>query len=159
MQSEPGRGSAFTVVLLRAEPPATPTGDDGIDASRPQGALRGRVVVLLEDAPDVIEAMRIVFTDWGCDLVVDADAAGAIAQLRARGRRPDAIVADWRLGGSEDGLQAIERLQAQFGAVPAALVTGEIDATAIDVPAHLGVTVMRKPLRSSELSDWLLRRG
>jgi hypothetical protein len=46
-----------------------------------------------------------------------------------RGRCADAIVADWRLGARENGLQAIERLHARFGPKPAALVTGEIDPT------------------------------
>ncbi|HET9206246.1 MAG TPA: ATP-binding protein [Burkholderiaceae bacterium] len=159
VESEPGHGSVFTVVLPRAEPPATAADDDGIGAPPSHDALRGRLVVVIEDAPDVIDAMRTVLSDWGCDIVVDADAAGAIAQLRDRGRRPDAIVADWRLGGSENGLQAIERLHAQFGSVHAALVTGEIDAAAIDVPVHMAVALMRKPLRSSDLRDWLLQRA
>jgi signal transduction histidine kinase len=158
VQSEPGQGSAFNVVLPRGEsPPAR--ADDELGAERSHDALRGRMVVLLEDAPDVIAAMRTVLDDWGCELIVDVDADGAAAQLRTRGRVPDAIVADWRLGGSENGLQAIQRLHATFGAVHAALVTGEIDATAIDVPAHMAVAVMRKPLRSSDLHDWLLQRA
>jgi two-component system, sensor histidine kinase len=107
----------------------------------------------------VIEAMRTVLDDWGCELIADVDADSAIAQLHARGRAPDAIVADWRLGGRENGLQAVERLHGQFGAVHAAIVTGEIDPTAIAVPAHMAVAVMRKPLRSSDLRDWLLQRA
>jgi two-component system, sensor histidine kinase len=157
VQSDPGQGSAFTVVLPRGEPPPAPA--DEADARPSHDALHGRLVVLLEDSADVIEAMRTVLADWGCELIADVDADGAIAQLRARGRAPDAIVADWRLGGSENGLQAIQRLHAHFGAVHAALVTGEIDAAAIDVPARMAVSVMRKPLRSSELRDWLLQRA
>ena len=159
LQSEPGRGSAFTVLLPRGDPPPAPTDGDPLDVVRSHDALRGLLVVLIEDAPDVIEAMRTVLDDWGCELIADVDADSAIAQLRARGRAPDAIVADWRLGGRENGLQAVERLHGQFGAVHAAIVTGEIDPTAIAVPAHMAVAVMRKPLRSSDLRDWLLQRA
>jgi signal transduction histidine kinase len=158
VQSEPGRGSAFTVELPRAQPPLASTPQEASGVAQPHTALRGQLVVLIEDDTEVVEAMRTVLADWGCELVVDRDASGAAAQLHARGRTPDAIVADWRLGGSEDGLQAIERLQARFGTARAALVTGEIDATAIDLPAHGAVTVMRKPLRASDLADWLLQR-
>ena len=158
VQSEPARGSAFTVTLQRAEAPAARADDDSPAAARSLDALRGKLVVLLEDDADVIDAMRTLFTDWGCELVSDVEATGAMAQLDLRGRVPDAIVADWRLGTAEHGLQAIERLQARYGPKPAALVTGEIDATHLAVPAHLPITVMRKPLRSSELYDWMLLR-
>jgi signal transduction histidine kinase len=159
LQSEPGRGSAFTVTLQRAEPPAARADDDSPDDTQPLDALRGKLVVLIEDDAEVIDAMRTLFTDWGCELVTDGDAAGAIAQLDARGRVPDAIVADWRLGASEHGLLAIERLHARFGPKPAALVTGEIDTAKLDAPAHLAVTVMRKPLRSRELCSWMLQHA
>ena len=155
----PGRGSAFTVVLPRGEPPPAPTDDEARRRAFARRAAWSCWWCCSKTPPDVIEAMRTVLDDWGCELIVDIAADGAIAQLRARGRAPDAIVADWRLGGGENGLQSIQRLHTQFGAVHAALVTGEIDATAIDVPAHMAVTVMRKPLRSSDLRDWLLQRA
>jgi signal transduction histidine kinase len=155
VDSSPGRGSALTVVLPRCEPP--PAAGDGPGAPRALDALRGKVVVLIEDDAGVIDAMRRLLTDWGCTMVVAADAAGAIAQLDADRRAPDAIVADWRLGTSENGLQAIERLRARFGDKPSALVSGEISLSHLDVPAHLAaVTLMRKPLRADALCDWLM---
>jgi len=156
VESSPGRGSAFTVALPRCGPPLSPAAGDGPDARRTLDALRGKVVVLIEDDAGVIDAMRTLLTDWGCDMVLAADAAGAIAQLDAQGRAPDAIVADWRLDTAENGLQVIQRLHARFGDKPAALVTGEMNLTKLDVPAHLPVTVMRKPLRSDDLYGWLL---
>lgn len=157
VQSETGRGSAFAVTLLRATAPGLPADDDGPSSARALDALRGKLVVLIENDVEVTDAMRILLADWGCELVSAGDAASAIAQLDARGRAPDAIVADWRLDTAEHGLQAIERLHARYGARPAALVTGEIDAADLTVPAHLAITVMRKPFRASELSDWMLQ--
>jgi len=156
VESSPGHGSAFTLTLPRCEPPPAPTEDDGPGVQRTFDALRGKVVALIEDDAGVIEAMRTLLADWGCHVVVAADAAASIAQFDAQGRTPDAIVADWRLGATENGLQAIQRLHARFGHKPAALVSGEMNLNHLDVPAHLPVTLMRKPLRADALRDWLL---
>jgi two-component system, sensor histidine kinase len=157
VESAPGRGSAFTLTLERCEPPRAP---DDQDAALPQhslDALRGMVVVVVEDDAEVIDAMHTLLAGWGCRCIAAGSAAAAIAQLEAAGLEPDAIIADWRLGGPENGLQAIERLQQRFGARLAGIVTGEIDPAGLEVPAHRAVDVMRKPLRASELGQWLLQ--
>jgi CheY-like chemotaxis protein len=120
-------------------------------------ALRDMVVVVIDDDEEVGEAMRTLLQSWGCRPVIAADSAAAIAQLEAARRGPDAILADWRLSGAENGLQAIERLDARFGERPAAIVTGEIDTAGLDITGHPAVSVMQKPVRSSEVGDWLLR--
>ena len=100
--------------------------------------------------------MRMLLEDWGCRPVVAGDSATAIALLESERLAPDAILADWRLAGAENGLQAIERLGARFGDKPAAIVTGEINPADLRVPEHVSVVVMQKPVRSREISDWLL---
>ncbi len=165
VETEPGRGSTFTVTVPRCEPPgslaASPRASSlaAEDAATPQAsldALRGTVVVVIEDDADVSEAMATLLRDWGCQAVVAGGSAGAIAQLDAAGLAPDAILADWRLGGDENGLQAIERLNARFGERPAAIVTGEISPADLQVPRQMSVSVLQKPVRAREISTWLL---
>jgi signal transduction histidine kinase len=156
VDSAPGRGSAFMLTLQRAEPPAAPDADADPRDARALEALRGKVVALIEDDADVIDAMRTLLGDWGCETVAAGDAGAAMAQLATLDRRPDVAIADWRLGQAENGLQAIERLRTRYGPVPAALITGEIDPATLDVHAHDRVSVMRKPMRARELCDWLL---
>jgi signal transduction histidine kinase len=156
VDSARGRGSTFSITLPRAEPPASREADDTPPSAASLEALRGAVVVVIEDDPEVIAAMRTLLEGWGCRPVVAGDGAGAIAALAAAGLAPDAILADWRLAGPENGLQAIERLNARYGERPAAIVTGEIDPAALAVPEQLSVSLMRKPVRARDISDWLL---
>jgi CheY-like chemotaxis protein len=123
----------------------------------PFAALRDMVVVVIDDDEAVGEAMRTLLQGWGCQPVIAADSAAAIAQLEAARRSPDAILADWRLSGVENGLQAIERLDARFGERPAAIVTGEIDTSGLGLGSRPDVSVMQKPVRSSDIGHWLLR--
>jgi signal transduction histidine kinase len=156
VESTPGMGSRFSVTLARCEPEEHAGGES---APRPPSftALRDMVVVVIDDDEEVREAMRTMLQSWGCRPVIAADSAAAIAQLEAARRDPDAILADWRLSSAENGLQAIERLDARFGERPAAIVTGEIDTAGLDLTGRPAVSVMQKPVRSSEIGDWLLR--
>jgi CheY-like chemotaxis protein len=158
VQSASGRGSVFAVTLQRCPPP--PAVETAGPAALPPGAsletLRDMVVAVIEDDAAVAGATRTLLEDWGCRVVVAADGALAIAALDAAGWSPDTLLADWRLAGPENGLQAIERLQARYGERPAAILTGELEPATIDVPPHLAVAVMQKPLRAAELAGWLL---
>jgi hypothetical protein len=40
--------------------------------------------------------------------------------------------------------------------MPAAIVTGEINAADLKVPENIPAIVMQKPLRASDLREWLL---
>ena len=156
VESAPGKGSRFSVTLARCEPPADHAGGEGAPRQATFAALRDMVVVVIDDDEEVGEAMRTLLHSWGCRPVIAADSAAAIAQLEAARRGADAILADWRLSGAENGMQAIERLDARFGERPAAIVTGEIDTTGLGNTTRRAVSVMQKPLRSSEIGNWLL---
>ena len=66
------------------------------------------------------------------------------------------MIADYRLAGAETGLQAIARLFERYGDLPAAIVTGEVNAPELRIPDELPVVVMQKPLRAADIGDWLL---
>ena len=156
VESASGRGSTFRVTLATCESPAVRDDDEAPLSADSLEALSGMVVVVIEDDAEVSEAMRTLLEDWGCRPVVAGDSAAAIARLESERLVPDAILADWRLAGAENGLQAIERLGTRFGDKPAAIVTGEINPADLRVPEHMSVVVMQKPVRSRDISEWLL---
>jgi signal transduction histidine kinase len=156
VESTSGRGSTFRVTLASCESPAMPEDGEAPLSAASLEALRGMAIVVIEDDSEVAEAMRTLLEDWACRAVVAGDSASAIAMLEAEGLVPDAILADWRLAGAENGLQAIERIGARFGDKPAAIVTGEINPADLKVPEHLSVIMMQKPVRARDISEWLL---
>jgi CheY-like chemotaxis protein len=156
VESEPGKGSSFEVRLSRcAAPQARPQAEER-PAGRSVESLRGLVVVVIEDDAEVREAMRALLEGWQCRAIICAGAAQALAELERHGLQPDAVLADYRLAGSENGLQAIARIYERYGEMPAAIVTGEINAGDLEIPDSMPAIVMQKPLRASDLRDWLL---
>jgi two-component system, sensor histidine kinase len=104
----------------------------------------------------VQEAMRTLLDGWGCRAVICGGSAEAHRRLDAAGLKPDAVLADYRLGGTQNGLDAIAKVCARYGDVPAAIVTGEIDAAELEVPDSMSVLVMQKPVPPSEIRECLL---
>jgi CheY-like chemotaxis protein len=82
-------------------------------------SLRGVFALVVDDDEAARTGTRGLLQSWGCLTVAAADGEEAIVQLRAHDRPPELIVCDYRLGPSENGLDAIARIRAQIGERPA----------------------------------------
>jgi CheY-like chemotaxis protein len=106
-----------------------------------------KLVVVIDDDPLVIDGMQGILTSWGCRVVTAATDAGALARLAEIDGRPDLIISDFRLGGTQTGIDAIARLRASLGqSVPAFLISGDTTPERQrDASAH-GLTLLHKPV-------------
>lgn len=158
LRSVLGRGSAFGVRAVRCEPPLVHK-----DASAPRlddspGARSGPapLVVFIDDDLSILEAMTAVFDQWGIDLAADVDAQQIKDDLLELGRRPSAILSDYRLRDGRTGIEAIAELRAAFGPdIPAVLITGDTAATTIQTIGASGLPVLHKPLKPATLRAYL----
>lgn len=150
LRSRVGRGSVFAFEL----PAGTAQQVAAAPAAAPLGIadLRGVFVLVVDDAEDSRAAMCGLLERWGCLTLAAVDGATAVAQLAAHDRPPELIVCDYRLQGSDDGLQAIAQIRAAVGdAVPAVLVTAETGAQ-VAAAAHVhGVPLLHKPVSPLKL--------
>jgi CheY-like chemotaxis protein len=88
------------------------------------GAPTGKLVVVIDDDPAVLEGMSGLLRSWGYTVVPAASDEAALARLADSGRRPDLIISDYHLSEGKTGLEAIERLRGAFE-IPALLITGD----------------------------------
>ncbi len=151
--SRPGKGSAFTLDVPRAErSPAPMRSMPGTDAT---DSLGGAYVLIVDDDALVRAATRSLLTHWHCEVAVAADGQEAIAALAGLGgleRIPDALLCDYRLPGDETGIQVIRRLCAVAGrAIPAALISGDTGPEAWRDAKAGGYVLLSKPLAPAKL--------
>ncbi len=146
LDSEPGRGSVFRLALEGAALPGA-----GAGGSRPT-ALRGRVIVLVDDDLAVLGATREVLESWGCRVVAARSTQEACEALSLRALEPDVILADYRLGERDTGLAAIAAIRGACGReIPAAVLTGEtIDGVGRKIREH-GLAQLVKPIAPARL--------
>ena len=159
VESTVGRGSAFKIRAVRCEPPVAKVEDTQPGTSTP-GLLGNRgqppLVVFIDDDEAILEAMAAVFDQWGIDLAAGFDAQQIKDDLFELGRRPDAILCDYRLRDGRTGIEAIQELRSVFGpGIPAALITGDTATTTIQAIDATGLPVLHKPLKPAMLRAYL----
>ncbi len=150
--SRPGHGSVFSVdVPLVAAAVPVPVPATLPPRQGPQD-FSGSLVVVIDDNPQVLEATRVLLASWGCEVVVAASGAQALAQFAHSPRVPQALVCDYRLQGGESGIAVVERLRSEFNEpLPALLITGDTGPEQILEIAASGLPVLYKPLRTEAL--------
>jgi two-component system CheB/CheR fusion protein len=155
VRSWPGRGSVFHVTLPAATEPATEAGTLESPAGQRAG-LEGRVVLLIDDDPMVLEGTQAMLEDWGCAVIAAASTSEAVEKVASGAMAPDVAIADLRLRGSETGLAAIASLNEVLAhPVPAVIVTGDTDPGRIRQVSASGLIILHKPVEPAKLQTAL----
>ena len=158
-QSRPGGGSVFTVevpLVAGARDRAVPS-PPVPDAAGPMPG-GGRFAVAVDDDVIVLLALRTMLEEWGYEVLTAASTDEAVARLRAAGRKPDVILADYRLREGRVGTEAVVRIREIYGAdVPGVIVTGEIGPEPQTDAARHGLGLLHKPVTPRLLRAALAR--
>ena len=150
LRSRPGQGSVFWVEGL------APAGQAPLMAAAARLQMRrlaGLLVVVLEEDPELRDAMRRLLQLWDCRVVDGPCASDLLQRLQAA---PDALIASLRLGLGRTGPQEVQQLQQAWGLeVPVLWIEGEPASMAEhQLPAGPAL-VMSKPVSPARLRAWL----
>ncbi|WP_033920996.1 PAS-domain containing protein [Sphingomonas sp. 37zxx] len=147
LRSQVGRGSAFGIVLpvSRAQPAETKPRLPATIGERRYSIL------VVDDDPDIVDAMRALLEADGHRVTSACDAASAVAALG------DAtlVLVDFHLGDGPDGLATIASLRRARAGLRAALVTADASPVTLAKAHVAGVAVLAKPLAAATLSGWI----
>ena len=143
LTSRVGRGSRFAVSLPLATPRI-------MTQHLPVAAIdlaMGKYVVVIDDDPLVLEAMRGILKSWGCSVVTAKSDGAALAALARQERQPDLIISDYRLEDGRTGFEVIEYLRAAIGAqIPAFLISGDTAPERLREASASGHYLLHKPV-------------
>ena len=174
VRSTPGKGSVFSVtvplapvepVLSPAPAPASALAPAPVPAP---AAANGAAVATLADAPAkdgeiailvidddqfVLSAISMFLTTAGHRVVGASTVAQGLRAVEDGTVRPDAVIADYHLSATENGLDFIETVWRRLGLrIPAVLISGRLDGAVAARAAEMGVTVAAKPIMPDRLS-------
>jgi signal transduction histidine kinase/CheY-like chemotaxis protein len=145
VRSTLGKGSCFAVSVPLAEPVRA------VAQSRPTLAVHtiptGKLVIVIDDDPLVLEGMTGLLQSWGCQVLVAENDRVALAGLSANKRKPDLIVSDYHLPGGKLGIEVIDGLRSTFAAdIPAFLISGDTDLVHLRRANARGFHLLHKPV-------------
>jgi signal transduction histidine kinase/CheY-like chemotaxis protein len=146
LTSTVGRGSRFTILVpLAAEGVSTV---ETVRSSHPAAfAVEGKVILIIDDAPIVLEGTSGLLGKWGYSVVTAASDEAALIQLAKREQRPDLIISDYHLANGRTGIEAIERIDGEFGAlIPAILISGDTAPERLRDARDRGYILLHKPV-------------
>ncbi|MDR3435701.1 PAS domain S-box protein [Telmatospirillum sp.] len=151
--SEPRKGSVFAIEVPRAvvaspvsPPPPLPVDRHGGHAT----------ILVIEDEPDVLESTCLLLEAWGFSVLPSRNCDEALRHLADVQKRPDLILADYRLQGGATGAQAISRIRARFrSSLPAIILTGDTAPERLRQAKASGHGLLHKPVQPGALHQMI----
>lgn len=151
LQTPPERGTRFVLTL------ATIPGMTGSTTvtQRDDAQFERLRVLVVDDEEEIRIGMRTLLEELGCRVMLASATQEAVAL--ARTDRPDAVIADFRLRGTDTGLKTILAVRAVTPAVHAILMTGESAPDRLREVQDANVNVIHKPVVAEVLKQELVR--
>ena len=154
VESEPGKGAAFTIYLPQATAPA-PAEHPDIALSEPTNTGRGHSVLVVDDNEEVGRFSAELLEDLGYSVRRVSNAKDALALLAENEFAVDLVFSDVIMPGM-DGVEFAVLLRERYPGLPVVLTTGYSNVLAENT--HLGFELIRKPY-SVEVLSRILRKS
>lgn len=149
VRSSVGRGSRFSLGVALADPNKIHSGAATIEQKVPN-LIGGKLIMVIDDEESVRLGMQSLLESWGCKCITAMDSDQALRAID--GRVPDFIIADLRLRGDRNGIDAIRELRSKLGdGIPAVLISGDTAPEQLRKVSSAGLTMMHKPLKAVRL--------
>jgi CheY-like chemotaxis protein len=149
VESTPGKGTTFTLLLPTSPAPTRPDARP-LPGARPSVGS-SRLVLLVEDDADVRTAIRRQLTDIGY-MVMEASAGDEALAIIDTVRELSVLVSDIVMPGAMDGRRLAELAKQKRPGLRVVLVTGYAAGMDVQGGRHRSFTVLRKPCTKEELA-------
>ena len=153
VDSKPGQGSVFSVVVPKGERITAP-----FSSAKPttSSELATGLVLIVDDEPTVLDATSMLLKIEGFDVLTAASESEALECVSKR--TPDLLITDYHLRDGRTGVEVIRSVRKQASIdVPVILVSGDT-SDAIVVNNLEDTSFLTKPVNTDELVAEIHRR-
>jgi len=151
VDSNPGRGSKFTLTLPIVTDAALVAPDDSF-ADAANAELASGLIVLIEDDVNVANAWGLLLEAEGYRVATAASAIEANALIKHLDEQPALLISDFHLLDGSTGVQAVQIIREFYGAeIPAFIVSGDTSKVVKDARLLDNCTLMCKPVDTARL--------
>ncbi len=154
LETQPGRGSAFSVTVPHATvgTETIETHAQQAEARRAQYGFTDLNVMVIENDLNIIEATKNLLTKWNCRPHTATNIAQISGYIATAEEPPAIILADYHLDNDECGLTGVAKLREAFGRnIPAIIITADHGPESGNAVKEAGCEILRKPIRPAEL--------
>lgn len=155
LRSRLGKGSGFAVevALASAETQLAPLKTLPEASCAAPGRGHDATILVVEDDPELCEALRLFLLEEGFRAVTASDGARAMDLVTQGSLQPDLLIVDYNLPNGMDGLQVTVALRERLRRmIPAVILTGDISTRTLRDAALPGSLRLHKPAKLEELA-------
>jgi signal transduction histidine kinase/Na+/proline symporter/CheY-like chemotaxis protein len=152
LRSRVGRGTVFAVAVPRV---ATPAMVPSTTQQATKSGLAGAHVLVVDNEPQALDALRRLLEGWGCSVAAVADGEAAMRAVRERAAA--LWLLDYHLDRGDTGIDLHQRLAAAHGERPALILSADATDPVRRRVAEHGLGLLQKPLRPLALKSVLDR--
>ncbi len=151
VDSDPGRGSCFTVTMPVVGPVGAHAEEDEDGHAVAEESASG-LVVLIEDDVNVANAWGLLLEAEGYRVATAASATEARALINHLDEAPSLIVSDFHLLDGSTGVEAVSDIREHYALnIPAFIVSGDTSKVVKDARPVENSTLMSKPVNTGRL--------
>ncbi|MFO7704380.1 MAG: hybrid sensor histidine kinase/response regulator, partial [Halopseudomonas sp.] len=154
VRSWPGAGSVFSVTVplarqkIRAE---------GKVASQLSPFVSGAQVLCIDNEPNILTGMQSLLSRWQCHVAVARDRQ-EVQQVLADGFVPQLVLVDYHLDAGDTGVELMQWLRAQQGAVlPGVVISADGRSDLVTQIRLAGLDFLPKPVKPAALRALISR--
>ncbi len=147
LQSTPGQGTTMTLTIPKGKPCLTTP--PAIDPRDIQASMPMCHVLVLDDELAVRIGMQSLLKRMGCEVMLASCIKEALDHVQHQD--PDLILADLRLRGQENGIEAVQQLRQLIPGLPAIIITGDTAPDRLRQAQAAGLPVLHKPVAADTL--------
>ena len=152
VESKPGKGSAFSVIVPQGSRGESRREDTG--RAVPLQRVTGNIL-LVDDEPAVLDATALLLELEGFTVLTATCVTEALQC--AASRTPDLLITDYHLRSGETGADVIRSVRERVGApLPVVLISGDT-SDAIVLQDLAGTSFLTKPVDTDELMRLICR--
>jgi DNA-binding NtrC family response regulator len=113
------------------------------------------LILLLEDDAVAADALQLILSDWGADVVHGADAAQLMSNAGDKADHANMIITDFNLGDGHNGVSTVKALRRRSPNARVLVMSGSIDNEARTAAERAGYAFLQKPAPSADIIAWL----
>ena len=161
VHSLPGKGSGFAIEIKHCPDRPASVGQVHMIADAmnpPDYEQEGRLILIVEDDPEVRNLLEDFLVDEGYHALLAADGPAAEQLLSRAAVQPDMLITDCNLPGGMNGLELAARLRSQLHPdFPVIVLTGDISASTLRSIGLSACAYLNKPVKIADLSRTIKR--
>lgn len=156
LRSREAQGSCFMlgVPLARIQPLKTKLAP--LEAAPQSRSFSKRQLMVIDNEPAILAAMRSLLEGWGLEVITAASAADAVRAITSHAGTVSVILADYHLH-QDDGIILVESLRQRAGRhIPALLITADRSPAVQELAQQQDMIYLRKPVKPAALRAALM---